>query len=180
MGHTSFQPRGRAFEAEADYVVVGSGAGGATVAAGLARGGEQVCIVEAGAWRDPEHYPSSAHGAMRDLFDDWGSTIAMGRAFWPVIQARTMGGTTVINSAICVRTPGDIFETWEQDHGVGGMDMATRVWANQDVVERELFVEAVPVASRGRSNELAMQGACLLYTSPSPRDRQKSRMPSSA
>ena len=26
----------------------------------------------------------------------------------------------------------------------------------------------------------AMQRACLLYTSPSPRDRQKSRMPSSA
>ena len=25
-----------------------------------------------------------------------------------------------------------------------------------------------------------MPGACLLYTSPSPRDRQKSRMPSSA
>ena len=29
----------------------------------------------------------------------------------------------------------------------------------------------------GRSEAL---GACLLYTSPSPRDRQKSRMPSSA
>ena len=27
---------------------------------------------------------------------------------------------------------------------------------------------------------LAPQVACLLYTSPSPRDRQKSRMPSSA
>ena len=27
---------------------------------------------------------------------------------------------------------------------------------------------------------LDMLGACLLYTSPSPRDRQKSRMPSSA
>ena len=27
---------------------------------------------------------------------------------------------------------------------------------------------------------LALHGACLLYTSPSPRDRQKSRMPSSA
>ena len=26
----------------------------------------------------------------------------------------------------------------------------------------------------------ALYGACLLYTSPSPRDRQKSRMPSSA
>ena len=28
--------------------------------------------------------------------------------------------------------------------------------------------------------DLDMPGACLLYTSPSPRDRQKSRMPSSA
>ena len=28
--------------------------------------------------------------------------------------------------------------------------------------------------------ELALKKACLLYTSPSPRDRQKSRMPSSA
>ena len=27
---------------------------------------------------------------------------------------------------------------------------------------------------------VAAPGACLLYTSPSPRDRQKSRMPSSA
>ena len=28
--------------------------------------------------------------------------------------------------------------------------------------------------------ELAWDNSCLLYTSPSPRDRQKSRMPSSA
>ena len=28
--------------------------------------------------------------------------------------------------------------------------------------------------------EVAQVGPCLLYTSPSPRDRQKSRMPSSA
>ena len=30
------------------------------------------------------------------------------------------------------------------------------------------------------SNPSAYQYSCLLYTSPSPRDRQKSRMPSSA
>lgn len=162
MSHTAFQPKGRTVEAEADFVVVGSGAGGATVAAGLARGGASVILVEAGAWRDPEHYPSSSHGSMRDLFDDWGSTIAMGRAFWPVIQARTMGGTTVINSAICVRTPGDIFEMWEEEHGVGGMDMAKSVWQAQDEVEKELFVTEVPVPSRGRSNNLAMKGATEL------------------
>ena len=33
-------------------------------------------------------------------------------------------------------------------------------------------------AARGREGEMVC--CCLLYTSPSPRDRQKSRMPSSA
>ena len=29
-------------------------------------------------------------------------------------------------------------------------------------------------------NQMTLKNGCLLYTSPSPRDRQKSRMPSSA
>ena len=33
---------------------------------------------------------------------------------------------------------------------------------------------------RGRMDEFVTRCSCLLYTSPSPRDRQKSRMPSSA
>ena len=37
-----------------------------------------------------------------------------------------------------------------------------------------------PIASKKISKKLATIYACLLYTSPSPRDRQKSRMPSSA
>ena len=32
----------------------------------------------------------------------------------------------------------------------------------------------------GQAKALALPNRCLLYTSPSPRDRQKSRMPSSA
>lgn len=143
-------------ELEVDYVVVGSGAGGASAAVTLARGGAEVAIVEAGAWRDADHYPYSAYGTMRDLMDDWGSTVAMGRAFWPVVQARTVGGTTVINSAICVRTPDDIFAQWERERGIGGL--RDRVLAHQDRLEGELSVEEVPPAARGRSNLLAKKG----------------------
>ncbi len=146
-----------AYEGEADYVVVGSGAGGAAAAATLARGGAKVAIVEAGAWRDPDDYPSSAYGAMRDLMDDWGATVTMGRAFWPIVQARTVGGTTVINSAICVRTPADIFDQWDAELGIGGL--RDRVWKHQDDLERELYAEEVPERARGRSNLLAMAGA---------------------
>lgn len=157
-GHVSFRAKDDAsFDAEADYVVVGSGAGGAAAAVTLARGGAHVAIVEAGAWRDPEDYPSSAYGGMRDLLDDWGSQVTMGRALWPVVQARTVGGTTVINSAICVRTPDDIFDQWKRDHGVDGL--RDRVLRAQDRIERDLFVEEVPPAALGLSNQYASRGA---------------------
>ena len=43
-----------------------------------------------------------------------------------------------------------------------------------DFRERQNFTAVVGPNGAGKSN------LCLLYTSPSPRDRQKSRMPSSA
>ena len=41
-------------------------------------------------------------------------------------------------------------------------------------------IALLDILSGGRINWGAGRGFCLLYTSPSPRDRQKSRMPSSA
>ncbi len=164
--HVSFRDRGDAdVDVETDYVVVGSGAGGATAAVTLARGGAAVALVEAGAWRDPEDYPSSAYGGMRDLMEDWGAQVTRGRALWPVVQARTVGGTTVVNSAICVRTPDDIFEQWRTEHGIG--DLRGPVLDAQERIERELSVEEVPPGSRGRSNVLAKAGADALRWSDS-------------
>ncbi|MSP55050.1 MAG: GMC family oxidoreductase [Myxococcales bacterium] len=158
MSHMSFQPRGAEVTADADYIVIGSGAGGAAAAVTLARAGAGVLIVEAGPWRDPEDYASSTYGALRDMMDDWGSTITMGRALWPVVQARLVGGTTVINSAICVRTPADIFEEWQQGHGVGAPAYAERIWAWQDMLESELCVAETGPEAMGRSNQLALKG----------------------
>jgi choline dehydrogenase-like flavoprotein len=162
MSHIAFRPSGENVALEADYVVVGSGAGGATAAVTLARGGARVAIVEAGPWRDPADYPQSLYGAMRDMVDAWGSCFTLGRAFWPIIQASLVGGTTVINSAIGVRTPADIFEQWEREHGFGGAKLAERVWRVQDDLERELSWSEAPPASRGRSNLLARQAGDAL------------------
>lgn len=156
MSHIAFREPGDSVELEADYVVVGSGAGGATAAVTLARAGADVLIVEAGPWRRPKDYPYTAYGGLRDLFDACGANITRGRAFWPVVQARTVGGTTVVNSAICVRTPGDIFHRWKMEFGVGGDALANAVWQHQEDIERELSAEFVPESSYGGSNTLAM------------------------
>ncbi len=156
--HIAFQERGENVELDVDYVVVGSGAGGAAAAVTLARGGSSVLIAEAGPWRDPEDYPSSVYGTMRDMMDSWGATFTRGRAFWPIVQARLVGGTTVINSAICVRTPGDIFEQWKLEHGIGGDEMAREIWEIQEAIESDLHASVVPEESRGRHNILAKKG----------------------
>lgn len=158
--HVSFESEDQpALEMEVDFVVVGSGAGGAAAAVILARGGHRVAVVESGPWRAPEDYPSTTYGAMRDLFSDWGALVTQSRALWPVVQASCVGGTTVINSAIVVRTPADCFERWEREYGIGARALSRRVWEHQDRLERELSAGVVPVDARGLSNTLAMDGA---------------------
>ena len=46
--------------------------------------------------------------------------------------------------------------------------------------EREMRVTQMDIFSRLMRDRILWLSGCLLYTSPSPRDRQKSRMPSSA
>ncbi len=77
MSHVAFQPsEAPRTEIEADYVVVGSGAGGATAALEFARGGASVVLVEAGPWRQPEDYPSSMVGSMRSMAKEIHTTTA--------------------------------------------------------------------------------------------------------
>lgn len=136
--HLSFQT-GAPVELDVDYVVVGSGAGGAAAAATLARSGRTVCLCERGPWRDPEHYPATVYGAMRDLWADWGTLFARGRSMIPILQASCVGGTTVINSAIVVRTPPTVLAEWAE-LGLGEVFSETAMGAEQDELERELGV----------------------------------------
>ena len=62
-----------------------------------------------------------------------------------------------------------------RDHGgVIFIDLRDRSGTVQITVDPDLGAEAFAVAEHLRSE------TCLLYTSPSPRDRTRSRMPSSA
>ena len=67
--------------------------------------------------------------------------------------------------------------------GFGGEDPATVIADYRAVVEDvdlDSIAEREAVLRHDVKARIEEFNACLLYTSPSPRDRQKSRMPSSA
>jgi len=153
---------------ECDVVVIGSGAGGAVAAATLAEAGLDVVLLEAGAAYNRDTYPANQLDAIASIYRDGGLTIAEGRPPIPVPVARTVGGTTVINSGTCFRAPDSVLEGWRNRYGVA--------WAERlapDFAEAEEFLHVTPLDPErmGRNGQLAMEGAAGLGVSGGPISR---------
>jgi len=153
---------------ECDVVVVGSGAGGAVAAATLAESGLDVIVLEAGESYERDTYPEDPLAAIATLYRDGGLTIAEGKPPIPVPVGRAVGGTTVINSGTCFRTPQPVLDHWRERWGVG--------WAGElapDFAEAEEFLRVTPLDPErmGRNGQLAMEGAAALGASGGPISR---------
>jgi choline dehydrogenase-like flavoprotein len=150
---------------ECDVVIVGSGAGGAVAAATLAEAGLDVIVLEAGESFDRESYPEEPLDAIARLYRDGGLTIAEGRPPIPVPVARTVGGTTVVNSGTCFRAPDPVLEDWGRRFGIG---WATDLGGEFSAAERFLRVAPVDPERMGRNGQLAMEGAAAISASGGP------------
>jgi len=150
---------------ECDVVIVGSGAGGAVAAATLAEAGLDVIVLEAGESFNRESYPAEPLDAIAGLYRDGGLTIAEGRPPIPVPVARTVGGTTVVNSGTCFRAPDPVLEEWKQRFGI---DWATDL--SEEFMGAEEFLRVTPLDPErmGRNGQLAMEGAAALGASGGP------------
>src|SRR5262245_22145832 len=113
------------FSAKVDVVVVGSGAGGAVVAAELARDGRSVLVLEEGGHYAPEEYSRlTPTQNFRRLARESGMGLALGVGDTPVIgvmAGKCVGGSSVLTGGVCFRIPEAILHGWSRDLGLGRM-----------------------------------------------------------
>jgi len=150
--------RPRAVELRCDVVVVGSGAGGAVVAAELAEAGFDVIIVEEGRYFRTEQFDGNTSRALRTLYRDGGASVSLGTP--PIIfaEGRCVGGSTVINGGMTWRTPERVLDRWHREHGVEGI-RAAEMESVFMRVERFVSAGTQDPESIGRDNALLREGA---------------------
>ncbi len=106
---------------EADVVVIGSGAAGATLAYCLAECGRSVTVLEAGRHVDPSEFVEDEIPQISRLYAD--GALQLSRDFsFQVLQGRCVGGSTVVNNAVCFDLPDHVLERWNGPEHDAGLD----------------------------------------------------------
>lgn len=98
----------------ADVAVIGAGAGGCAAAAALARSGAKVAVFEEGRHWQPAEFKAESTFALRHLYQARGARSMRGNVVMPLPGGRGVGGSTLINSAICFRCPESILTAWRE------------------------------------------------------------------
>lgn len=142
----------RAVDEAFDYVIIGSGAAGATAARVLADSGASIAVVEEGPYVAAKDFGDEVFPAFKKIFRNMGGMVARGRAFIPVVQGSCLGGGTTVNSAIMWRMPDDVYAPWAAQFGLGDAIPLAKLHEHWDLIERELNVHPVDRAVWGNHN----------------------------
>lgn len=152
----------RGFDEDCDVVVVGSGSGGAVVAAHLAEAGHRVIVLEEGPYYTPQEYGRfSPTEGLRRMWREAGLLAAFGVSDTPVIAlatGRCVGGSSVLTGGVCFRIPSEVHEAWVRDLGLDPLSEAALQPAYEDV-ERRLGVREVPDSMRSHATRRLVAGA---------------------
>jgi choline dehydrogenase-like flavoprotein len=157
-------------EVECDAVVVGTGAGGAVVAAELGRKGLAVLMLEEGRFHTRADFDGRGVESVQRFYRGKGTMGAIGNTFIPIPMGRLVGGSTAVNTGTCWRTPEWVLDRWVEEDGLG--ELAPDLLAPYfDRVERELDVTTADVKFMGGVARVIARGCDALGYSHMPLKR---------
>ena len=130
-------------EDSADFVIVGSGAGGATAARVLSEAGLSVIVLEEGPALAPSARSRGLIDAMHESLRDMGTIATSGRTPIPLLMGRCVGGSTAVNSGIIWRLPEDVRLDWSTRLGLSELVDEKALERNFARIESDLGVTEV-------------------------------------
>lgn len=142
----------------ADFVIVGTGAGGATAARVLSEAGYELALIEEGAYLKPEDRPRELVDALALAVRGMATLTTDSLVPIPLLQGKCVGGSTAINSGIVWRTPDDVREDWRRAHGLGGL-VGEALERAFEIIEDEIGVAPTDEEIFGGNNLLMRRGA---------------------
>ena len=117
---------------DADVVIIGSGAGASVLAHGVVKAGRSVLMIERGDHFDPSGFTEDEAEMLGKLYAD--GALQLTRAFdFQVIQGSCVGGSTVVNNAVCFDLPDRVLDRWNDAPLEAGLDPARLRRSFQDV-----------------------------------------------
>ncbi|CAG0999694.1 cholesterol oxidase [Myxococcaceae bacterium] len=149
--------RGGDLVERADVCVIGSGGGGAVVAALLAEAGLDVVVLEQGHFWTSRDFDQRENEMMPRLFEEAGMRLTSDGSI-TILQGRNVGGSTVHNLCYAFRAPTPILDLWRRDHGLDSISEAS-LKASFDRVEKSLKVKPIREDEVNELNRRIRSGA---------------------
>ena len=118
---------------DVDICIIGSGAAGAILGTNLAQSGKSVVILEKGGYYDGESMNQREADMIPLLWKNAGANFTSNLRV-AIAQGSCLGGSTVINDAVCFRIPLIVIEQWKKM----GVSITNDEWdkANDEVSKR--------------------------------------------
>lgn len=161
-------PPGAPLTMDADVVVVGSGAGGGVVAAGLAAAGRSVVILEAGPFVDEASMPTDEMDAFSRLYLNHGLLATWDGAIL-LLAGSGVGGGTLVNWMTTIAPPVEVRDEWRREHGLDGLEDGEAWTTDVEALERDLAVAETSYVPP--KDQLILRGAASLGWDAAPTRR---------
>lgn len=149
---------------DADVVIIGSGAAGATLAEQLLEKGRRVLVLEKGLYVHPDDFKEDEIDMISRLYSDGALQISQALRF-TILQGSCVGGTTVVNNAVCFDTPQRVLDTWNARSSNGKVIDDAKFYQSQQAVRRRMKIGPITSGTRQPLDGVLNHGDSLVTSS---------------
>jgi choline dehydrogenase-like flavoprotein len=160
-------------EEKPDVCIVGSGAAGAILAWELAERNQTVVVLERGGYyarnKQRNDFTQKEDEMIPALYKNAGLQFAVPAGI-AIAQGSCVGGSTVVNDAVCFRTPDAVLEEWTKEHKIENIS-SSYMDKYFEKVEKRISVSQVQAHEINKNNQMLKEGCKALNWEAGPNDR---------